>query len=86
MLAATLLMMALKQRWTRRGPQDIEHCQGIINTMADIPSRSYKELPGMSDEDFLAHFANKFPLPPQLKSWTFARPSDEVFSVACLLL
>ena len=65
---ATLRWLALRQRWTRRGPQDIKHYPGKDNLMADFPSRSFSEgYP--ADNEFLTEFDSRFPLPPQLRYW-----------------
>lgn len=82
-----LLLMALRQRISRRGPQDCLHWKGTENDLGDIPSRSFEEgFPDHADAAFLAHFAHKFPLPPQLGSWRLVRPRAAITSVACSLL
>ena len=80
---------ALLQRFTRRGPQDILHVDGIRNVMADFPSRSYdpefdgRYPPGEAgDMSFFLAFSHRFPLPSQLGSWTFVLPKDAVISAA----
>ena len=83
----TLRWMALRQRWTRRGPQDIEHYEGAENKMADFASRSFEEgYPSADDDAFFEEFTHRFPLPPQLRYWVFARPRAEIFSAAISLL
>ena len=87
MPAATLRWLALRQRWTRRGPQDIKHWEGKSNLMADFGSRSYEQgFPDDDDDAFLTEFDQRFPLPPQLHFWTFARPSTAILSAAISLL
>ena len=87
MPAATLRWLALRQRWTRRGPQDIKHWEGKSNLMADFASRSYEEgYPDADDDAFLTEFVERFPLPPQLHYWTLVRPSTEILSAAISLL
>jgi hypothetical protein len=82
-----LQLLALRQRWTRRGPQDCEYWKGEENRMADIPSRSFEEgFPDDQDAAFLASFANQFPLPPQLGSWRSARPPTGIVCAAISLL
>ena len=82
-----LRLLAMRQRWTRRGPQDINYWMGDENKMADIPSRSFEEgFPAGKDDAFLAMFANKFPLPPQLGSWRIVRPPTGIVCAAISLL
>lgn len=84
---ATLRWLALRQRWTRRGPQDIKHYPGKDNLMADFPSRSFSEgYPDEADDEFLTEFDLRFPLPPQLRYWVCVRPSKEISSAAFSLL
>jgi len=84
---AFLQWLALRQRWTRRGPQDCAHCAGASNLMADFASRSFEEgFPDADDEGFFEEFTNRFSLPPQLWCWSFARPRAEIFSAAVSLL
>ena len=86
---------ALLQRWTRRGPADVDHVAGETNEMADIPSRSFdangNPCPTFrddQDDEFLAWFSNRFPLNcyPQNVSWQLRRPSTELTSAVCSLL
>jgi len=85
---------AQRQRWTRRGPQDVDHVSGDKNGMGDIPSRSFDDdgvtpvFTNNEDDQFLQYFANKFPLSdiPQLGSWRLVRPRPEIVSAAILLL
>ena len=87
MPAACLRWLALRQRWTRRGPQDIKHWEGKSNLMADFPSRSYQEgYPAEANEAFLTEFSTRFVLPPQLGSWRLVHPRAEIFSAAISLL
>ena len=84
---ATLRWLALRQRWTRRGPQDIRHWEGKTNLMADFGSRSFEwGFPDSDDDAFLTEFDSRFPLPAQLGYWTLARPSAEIGSAAISLL
>ena len=85
---------AMRQRWTRRGPQDVDHVAGQQNDMGDIPSRSYDNdnktpcFPHGEDNQFLQYFSHRFPLSshPQLGSWRLVRPRPEIVSAAILLL
>jgi hypothetical protein len=36
-------LLALRHRWNRRGPHDIQHWPGRRNLMADFASRSYEQ-------------------------------------------
>ena len=84
-----LRWISLRQRFYRRGPQDVGHWEGITNIMADFCSRSFtKGCPTELGEDhFFGTFANMFPLPcPQLGSWRLYRPSAELTSAAFSLL
>ena len=83
----TLRYLALRQRWTRRGPQDVMHVDGENNTMADFSSRSYElGFPADADAKFLLEFSRLYPLPPQLGSWRLVTPPAGVISAACSLL
>lgn len=82
MPAAALRWLALRQRWTRRGPQDIAHWTGERNIMADFASRSFAH----SLASFLTTFREQYPLPPQLGSWRCVRPSAAITSAVCNLL
>jgi len=86
---------ALMQRWSRRGPADVDHVAGTTNTMADIPSRSFDAdgdpcptFRDDQDDEFLAWFSHKFPLTcyPQNVSWQLRRPSSALTSAVCSLL
>ena len=82
-----LQWLALRQRWIRRGPQDVAHWEGKTNNMADFGSRSFEEgFPAEDDDAFFTEFTNRHPLPEQLGYWTFARPSDAIASAAISLL
>jgi hypothetical protein len=49
---------------TGRGPAEFIHWLGKENLMGDIPSRSFEEgFPKGMDNQFLAHFTYRFPLP-----------------------
>lgn len=87
MPSACLRWLALRQRWTKRGPQDIKHWAGEKNLMADIPSRSFTAgFPTGEEDTFLTFFRQRFPLPSQLGSWTFAHPRTAIISAAISLL
>jgi hypothetical protein len=61
-----LRLLAMRQRWDRRGPFDIRHWEGKTNFMGDFPSHPYEE--GFSTHDdaaFLDEFSRRHPLPPQ---------------------
>ena len=78
---------ALRQRFTRRGPQDITHVSGLSNTMADFSSRSYEQgFADDADESFLAEFSHRYPLPPQLGYWRLVRPKSAIVSAVFSLL
>jgi len=82
-----LRLLSLRQRWLRRGPQDVTHYPGVDNKMADIPSRSFVEgYPDQEDDRFLRSFSQAFPLPPQLGSWKLVRPRIEISSLAFSIL
>ena len=86
----TLLMwQALRQRYTRRGPADVDHVAGKENRLGDFPSRSFEE--GFPDGEagdaaFLLKFSLLHPLPPQLGSWRLVPPPTEVISAAYSIL
>lgn len=89
MPSRALRWLAYRQRFMRLGPQSIEHVAGETNTMADFPSRCYEQgytSGAKEDERFLQEFTNRYPLPPQLKSWRLVRPRPEICSAAYLLL
>jgi hypothetical protein len=68
---------AILQRYTRRGPQDIDHIAGADNLMGDFPSRSYEQgFPAGEDGDsaFYLEFTNRHPLPLQLGPWQCVPP------------
>jgi len=83
---------ALRQRWTRRGPQDVDHVAGKDNLLGDIPSRSYDkdgETPqflASQDNEFLTWFNSQFPLPQQLGCWQLVQPRTEIVFAATSLL
>ena len=82
-----LKLQALRQRFTRRGPTDVEHISGVSNRLGDFPSRSFEEgFPADNDDDFLREFSHRFPLAPQLGSWRLLKPPDSVISLAMSLL
>jgi hypothetical protein len=61
--------------------------------MGDIPLRLFKEgFPEGTDEQFLAHFTNRFPLPlpflpnSQPGSWRLVTPPSGIVSTMILLL
>jgi hypothetical protein len=77
-----LRWLALLQRFYRKAPLDVLHVEGKFNELGDVPSRSYPpETAGFPDTPegdtlFLKYFANRFPLPPQLGSWRYVRPTE----------
>ena len=78
---------ALRQRFTRRGPTDVEHISGVSNRLGDFPSRSFEEgYPADNDDAFLLEFSRRFPLVPQLGSWRMLNPPGSVTSLATSLL
>ena len=85
--ARALRWLATRQRFFRSGAQSVQHWPGELNTMADIPSRSYDHgFPKESDDKFLHAFSQQFPLPTQLGSWRLLQPSPEICSAAFTLL
>ena len=82
-----LRWLALLQRWTRRGPQDVSHYPGELNRMADFASRSFEQgFPASHHDTFYEEFTHRHALPPQLGSWTLVHPKPEIVSAAFLLL
>ena len=82
-----LKLQALRQRFTRRGPTDVEHISGISNRLCDFPLRSFEEgFPSDNDDDFLLEFSHRFPLAPPLRSWRLLKPPDSIISLATSLL
>jgi hypothetical protein len=80
---------ALRQRFTRRGPTDVEHVPGKSNRLGDFPSRSFEEgFPdgAAGDEKFLLEFSRRHPLPPQLGSWRLVHPPTEAVLAAYSIL
>ena len=78
---------ALRQRFTRRGPTDVEHISGVSNRLGDFPSRSFEEgFPDGTDDAFLSEFSQRFPLVSQLGSWRLLTPPDSVTSLATSIL
>ena len=56
---------ALRRRFTRRGPTDVEHIPGKTNLFGDFPSRSFEEgFPDGTEGDakFLLEFSRRHPL------------------------
>jgi hypothetical protein len=73
--------LGIWQLITGRGPADCTHWPGKENLMGNILSRSFKEgFPKGTDNQFLAHFTNHFPLPTlftpnsQPGSWKLVTP------------
>jgi hypothetical protein len=82
-----LRWQALRQRYTRRGPTDVEHIAGVTNRLGDFPSRSFEEgFPADDDAAFLLEFSRRYPLPSQLKFWKLAHPPTAVISAAFSVL
>jgi hypothetical protein len=85
--------LGICQLVTGRGPADFTHWPGKENLMGDIPSCSFEEgFPEGSDEQFLAHFTNRFPLPlpflpnSQPGSWRLVTPPSRIVYAMILLL
>jgi hypothetical protein len=60
---------AILQRYTRRGPQDIDHIPGNDNLLGDFPSQLYEQgFPNGEDGNvaFFLTFTHHHPLPKQL--------------------
>jgi hypothetical protein len=84
-----ILWQALRQRFTRRGPTDVEHIPGKTNELGDFPSRSFEqEFPAgeVGDAAFLIEFSRRHPLPPQLGSWRLVHPPTAILSAAYSIL
>jgi hypothetical protein len=84
-----ILWQALRQRFTRRGPTDVEHIPGKTNALGDFPSRSFEQgFPDgpQGDAAFLIEFSRRHPLPPQLGSWQLVHPPTAVISAAFSIL
>jgi hypothetical protein len=85
--------LGICQLVTGRGPADCTHWPGKENLMGNIPSHSFEEgfLEGM-EEQFLAHFTNRFPLPlpfspnSQPSSWRLVIPPSGIVSAMISLL
>jgi hypothetical protein len=80
---------AILQRYTRCGPQDVDHITGLANLMGDFPSRSYDQgFPAGEDGNaaFLLAFSHKHPLPTQLGRWQFVPPPTGITSVVFSML
>jgi hypothetical protein len=80
---------ALLQRFTRRGPQDIDHIDGATNLLGDFSSLSHEQ--GFAegetgDQVFFEEFTNRHPLPPQLEQWQLVHPPKEIISVVYSML
>ena len=75
-----LFALAMRQRSCRASPLYTLHIAGIINDMADIPSRSFgykAQWNSSHDDDFFNYFELSFPLPNQ-RSWRIFQPSRGV--------
>jgi hypothetical protein len=82
-----LRWLAMRQRWTRRGPQDVSYYEGARNLLGDFPSRSYeKGFPRGADAAFLHEFSHRHPLPPQLGCWRLVHPRAALVFAVCSLL
>ena len=84
-----LRLLALRHRWDRRGPHDIQHWKGKNNLMADFASRSFEQgypASPAGDHAYLTEFQRRFPLPPQLGSWRLVQPRTEIISAAFSIL
>jgi hypothetical protein len=85
--------LGIWQLITGRGPADCTHWPGKENLMGNIPSRSFQEgFPKGMDDQFLAHFTSRFPLPTpsmpnsQPGSWKLViPPSGRIAAVISLL-
>jgi hypothetical protein len=84
-----LLWQALRQRYTRRGPADVDHVEGKTNLLGDFPSRSFEEgYPEGAEGDaaFLLEFSRRHPIPKQLGSWKLVHPPTTIISAAYSVL
>ena len=86
-----LRWQALRARYTRRGPADVDHVAGITNEFGDFPSRSYEQSwPNDSDDSaFFTEFSRRYPLPNTLSqhgSWRLVQPTSEIASAAFSIL
>ena len=85
-----LRAQALLQRYTRMGPQDIDHIPGVENDFGDFPSRSYEQgFPAdgeQGDIAFFKEFTHRHHLPPQLGRWQLVRPHEGItFAIFSML-
>jgi hypothetical protein len=85
--------LGIRQLITGRGMEDCTHWPGKENLMGNIPLRSFQEsFPKGTDNQFLAHFTNCFPLPTpfmpdsQPGSWKLVTPPSRIISAVILLL
>jgi hypothetical protein len=85
--------LGIRQLITGRGPADCTHWPGKENLVGDIPLRSFKEgFPKGKDNQFLAHFTNRFPLPTlftpdsQPGSWKLVTLPSGIISAMISLL
>jgi len=86
-----LRWQALRARYTRRGPADVDHVAGVTNEFSDFPSCSYEQQWPNDDDDaaFLAEFSRRYPLPAifsQHGSWRLVQPISEIASAAFCIL
>jgi hypothetical protein len=82
-----LRWLAMRQRWTRRGPQDVTYYEGERNLLGDFPSCSHGQgFPRHVDNAFLQEFSKRHPLPPQLDFWRLVHPTAEIISAVCSVL
>ena len=79
-----LRALALRLKKSHVSPLTPLHIAGKQNDMTDIPSRSFgseKKWHFEKDEDFLAFYNSRFPLPnPTQNKWSIFRPSQKIVS------
>jgi hypothetical protein len=69
--------LVIRQLVTGRGLADCTHWPGKENLLGDVPSSSFEEgFPEGTDEQFLAHFTNRFPHPCLSRPTPSPAPGD----------
>ncbi|KAL7548503.1 hypothetical protein ACHAWF_011783 [Thalassiosira exigua] len=84
-----LRVLAMRMRANRASPLVTRHIAGECNDLGDIPSRSFGYKPEWhyeDDDEFLAFFNKRFPLPHKNSSTGFCLSSEVSSRVICELL
>lgn len=71
--------LAFRLKLSKASPLSTLHIRGILNSMTDIPSRSFGSNLGWhctTDDELLTLFTRRFPVPKG--SWTVYRPSRDI--------